>query len=341
MRPIFQPSLVNGPFDDPALYVDLLFERRALLFDLGDLGDLPPRKVLRTTHVFVTHTHMDHFVGFDRVLRTLLGRERPLALFGPVGFIEQVCHRLASFTWNLVGNYPVDLHLTVGEVAADGASLSRATMNSREGFARRDLGPVALECGLLLDEPSLQVRCAVLDHGIPCLAFALQEVMHVNVWPNRLEELGVRPGAWLRDAKRLVLAGAPDDTPVHARWREGSRLREGRVGLGTLRRHAMHCSPGQKIAYVTDVAYTPGNVRRIAELASASDVLFIESPFLQRDVAEASRKRHLTAHQAGVIARRARAREIVPFHFSPRYGDCPRSILDEARAAFSGDAGDG
>lgn len=38
MRPIFQPHLVNGPFDDPALFVDALFERRALLFDLGDIA---------------------------------------------------------------------------------------------------------------------------------------------------------------------------------------------------------------------------------------------------------------------------------------------------------------
>jgi len=29
MRSIFQPRLVNGPFADPALFVDVLFERRA------------------------------------------------------------------------------------------------------------------------------------------------------------------------------------------------------------------------------------------------------------------------------------------------------------------------
>lgn len=39
----FDPALVNDPFDDPGLYVDLVFERRGLLFDLGDLRRLVGR----------------------------------------------------------------------------------------------------------------------------------------------------------------------------------------------------------------------------------------------------------------------------------------------------------
>jgi ribonuclease BN (tRNA processing enzyme) len=76
MRPLLHPTLLNGRFGDPALDVETLFESRAILFDLGDIAVLPPRKILRLEHVFVSHAHIDHFVGFDRLLRVLVGRQK-------------------------------------------------------------------------------------------------------------------------------------------------------------------------------------------------------------------------------------------------------------------------
>jgi ribonuclease Z len=160
--------------------------------------------------------------------------------------------------------------------------------------------------------------------------------MHVNVWPNRLEELGLVPGAWLRDLKRAIIAEAPDDTPVTARRWEGNRMSEKPLSLGVLRQTAVQCVPGQKIAYISDVACHAGNLQRINGLAAGADLLFIEATFLERDADEARRKRHLTARQAGEIARDAGARDMVPFHFSPRYANCEDALLSEALAAFRG-----
>jgi ribonuclease Z len=83
MRPSFLPRLVNEPFGDPGLFIPFLHQKRALIFDLGDIHSLSARDILKITHVFITHTHMDHFIGFDRLLRLLLGRDQDLYLYGP------------------------------------------------------------------------------------------------------------------------------------------------------------------------------------------------------------------------------------------------------------------
>lgn len=331
MRPVLHPSLVNGRGGDPLLYVDVMFERRALLFDMGELSALPPRKLLRISDVFVSHAHMDHFIGFDRWLRVLVGRGRRVRLFGPEGFIDRVGARLAGYSWNLVQNYAEDLVLDVHEVRGGGAG-RRACFRCRNRFCREREGAVRFDGGVLRDEPMLQVRCTVLDHGIPCLGFRLQESRHVNVWKDRLAAMGLATGPWLRELKRAVLAGAPDDTPVSAPERSGNGTRA--LTLGELRGRILKIAPGMALAWVVDSAWTPGNVARITELAAGVDVLYIESVFLEADAARGRERAHLTARQAGEIARRAGAGRIEPMHFSPRYGPETARLEREARAAF-------
>jgi ribonuclease Z len=50
----------------------------------------------------------------------------------------------------------------------------------------------------------------------------------------------------------------------------------------------------------------------------------------------AAERSHLTAHQAGWLAREAGAKRLAPFHLSPRYKGREQEILDEAAAAFGG-----
>jgi len=82
MRPIFHPSLVNCRFGDPTVYVETLFERHSLLFDVGEIASLSARKIRRVDQIFVSHAHIDHFVGFDHLLRLLIGREKTVVLVG-------------------------------------------------------------------------------------------------------------------------------------------------------------------------------------------------------------------------------------------------------------------
>lgn len=330
MRPKFYPSLVNDRFGDPALYIDFLLERRAILFDLGDIHALPARSVLRVSDVFVSHTHIDHFAGFDRLLRLSVGRDRLVRLYGPPGFIANVGAKLAAYTWNLAETFADDLVFEVVEMEdAETCRAARFRLTAR--FAREDLGSRALRDGVLLDEPSLAVRAAVLEHRTPCLAFALAEPEHINVWKNRLDERGFATGPWLAELKAAIFGRKPDDTPMRVALAAGG---ERSLPLGELRRDIVTATAGQKIAYVTDAAFSPANRRAIVDLARDADTLFIEAAFAAEDAEIAAARAHLTTAQAGELARLADAGRVVPFHFSPRYAGEEARLVAEVEEAF-------
>jgi ribonuclease Z len=172
---------------------------------------------------------------------------------------------------------------------------------------------------------------AVLEHRTPCLAFAIEEPAHINVWKSRLQELGLPVGPWLRKLKRAVLENRPDheliETGVPPPVRE--------IPLGVLRK-AVTVIPGQKVAYVTDAADTPANRAAIVALANNADLLFIEAAFAKADAQLAAERAHLTTDAAGSLARAAGVRRIEPFHFSPRYSGQDDRMVDEVMAAFTG-----
>jgi ribonuclease Z len=198
MRPLFHPNLVNGRNGDPTVYVETLFEKRSLLFDIGEISSLSPRKIRRIDQVFVSHEHVDHFVGFDHLLRLLVGHEKSVQLFGPSGFTERVFHKLQAYRWNLVETYSSDL---VSELEAANSILT-TRFRLRRAFAAEPSVSRNIVTGVLCDEPTHRVSAVILEHGTPCLAFALQEAAPSHGWMNR-------PGTGLfcgpcHDARSLV-----------------------------------------------------------------------------------------------------------------------------------------
>jgi ribonuclease Z len=329
----FDPHLINVPFGDPGVYVDLVFERRALLFDLGDLSPLSPRKLLRISDAFVTHRHMDHFVGFDGLLRCLFSRDKTVNIYGPAGMIDAVEHKLKAYSWNLIAGYEGNPVFRVTEVHEIGR-LATASFPGRTGFDREGQSQSTSEGGLLLREPSFEVRCAVLDHGIPTLAFALQERAHINVWRNKLQATGLKVGPWLSVFKTAILRGDPDNTAIEVAWADRSNDKPRTMPLRTLKNDILRITAGRKIAYVVDAPFTPENKAKIVALAKDADILFIEAAFLHADAAAAADRGHLTARQAGTLARLAGAKRLVTLHYSPRYQSQGGQLAREAELAF-------
>jgi ribonuclease Z len=330
MPPAFHPALINSPEGDPGLFIPMLFQRRAVMMDLGDITALSPRDILKITHIFVTHTHMDHFIGFDHLLRILLGREKQLYLYGPAGFLANLEGKLAGYTWNLVDNYTSCLALNAVEVHED--KLIRRGYASRDRFIAGPTDTLIRQQGAPLhDEPEFLVSCAVLDHGLPVLGFSLEEKFTINIRKDALDKLGLFPGSWLQEFKGALYRGADPDQKIRAP--SGVSGTESAWRLGELARELAIITRGQKIAYICDVGYSRANREKIVELVHGADHLFIEAAFLEKEKEHAGQKQHLTARQAGEIAAAAEVRRFTLFHFSPRYAGNSEDFYQEAANA--------
>lgn len=343
VRTTLDPRLVDPTHREPGLLVALRDEPRSLLFDLGsDLATLAPRALLRASHAFVTHAHMDHFAGFDALLALMLGRVARLVLWGGPGFADRVEHKLQAYTWNVVHRYEQPLLLETHEFHGPLAPRVHARFDSARRFEREALTapvPDPADADVLVDEPLFRVRATIVDHEMPVLAFAIDEKAQVRVAADRIAARGYTAGAWLRTLKRAVLAGAGDDTPIDVEWRDRDGAHAERRSVGDLRSLVLDTVPGRRIGYVTDLCYGDANVDALARLLDGADLLYIEAVFLDADAEHARRKNHLTARQAGAIARRLGAKRVVPFHFSPRYRDHEDVLRDELRAAWGGAPG--
>lgn len=320
--------MVNDPFGDPALYVEVLWERRALLFDLGDIGTLRPAKILKISDAFVSHTHIDHFIGFDFLIRLMLNREKTLKIYGPPGFLANVEGRLAGYTWNLTSGYS----FAVEAVEIHDDQIRSKTFRSHERFVpgAERIAPFG---GVLIADPQMEVQAVLLDHFVPCQAFALKERFHINVHKEHLDRMGFSMGPWLKGFKQALWRGEKDGFTIMVSAAGTGLTRSQEIPLGELK-SLVTVTPGQKIVYVADCQYTPENIKKIIGLAEGADLFFCEAAFLNKDQERARERGHLTAGQAGELARMARVKRLEIFHFSPKYENQTQALYGEAEEAF-------
>jgi len=305
MKPSFHHKLVNGPYEDPVLYVRLFREKRALMFDCGDITPLSLSQMLKVSDLFVTHTHIDHFIGFDRLLRTLLRREAPLRVYGPGGISRCVEGKLKGYSWNLIREYPIVIE--VSEIAA--GRLTRTAYRAPNEFRAEDLGSVPFD-GLVMKEPAYKVSAVEVQHEIPCLSYSLQEEFHINVIKESLNKMDIPAGPWLTDLKKAIWENRPGDTMIETA--AGPRTLSELQGI-------VKIAEGQKVSYVTDLTPTEENVTRAAELAKGSTSLYCESFFVSSERERALERNHLTARETAEIALKSGSKKLIPIHFSAKY----------------------
>lgn len=169
--------LVNGSTGDPVLYVDYPGKNNALLFDAGEICNLDTQKMADLEALFITHHHMDHFVGFDRILRANLDSDKVVHIFGPTGTIRKIYRRITSYE---IQFFPFQkVIFKVYEIV--GKKLCWANLECARHFPEPKVTQAAWKAPLIFEDPNLHVEAVSVDHTVPCLAYALTEESGVRV----------------------------------------------------------------------------------------------------------------------------------------------------------------
>lgn len=313
-------KLGGGKGGDPSLYVEVIGGKRAFLFDCG-INTLTPSEILKISDIFISHTHVDHFIGFDGILRVNLGADKELRIYGPKGICKNTRNKLGGYNWNIAQNIPLFLH--VHEIQKNSIIIS--SYIGKKGFRFNSLRKEKKLGRCLLKTESFSVEYLELDHKTLCLAYSIIEEPSINIDKEKLQELNLAPGPWVRELKRAVKEGLDGSIQVNDK----------NYNIRYLKDTLVKVRKGDKITYVTDTIINDKSFERIVQFASYADKFYCEATFLEKDRDKAKATYHMTAKEAGILAKEAKVKELIIFHFSRRYEENYQSLIDEARKEFN------
>ena len=255
-----------------------------ILFDCGEGTQRQFQKsklsYMQISKIFITHFHGDHFLGIPGLIQTmqLNDRDKPLHIYGPKGTIK-LTNQLLSLGY-FKPNYEIIAH--------------------------------EIDEGSILDFDEYIIRVIRVKHGIPALAYCIDEKM--------------RPGKF--DKPKALKLGIPEG-PLFSKLQHGKTitLEDGRkikpdVVLGPPRK-------GRKIVISGDTK----PIDSMINFAKDADVLIHEATFDSELEDIAGEYGHTTASQAAEIAKKSNVGKLFLTHVSPRYLD-HRILENEANKIF-------
>lgn len=331
MGSMLSTEIVNGLNGDPAVFVYLPQSGEGVLFDAGEIDRLSTRELLKVRTICISHTHVDHFIGFDRLLRVNIPHFRMIEVVGPSGIINNILGKLASYAWNLLE--PDQINFMVHEVERSGAVRSVKITNTN-GFIpepvvtnKASKDPLhAPTASIPLSHERYKIDAVVLDHGMDVCAFILRLPNTTAVSKAALETLNLEPGPWIGELQRMA--------SQHALKGEMEIGPNSTYDAKDLAAQILTAKAGESVAYVTDIVFSETNLDRMVHTLFQVDTLVCETNYRDEHQERAFTKKHLTTKQAALIAAAISAKNLKIFHVSNIYGDEPEASESEALAFF-------
>lgn len=297
---MFQAKLKSTIEEDICLLVQLDNHSWNYLCECGDASGLTVKECQDTQAIFISHTHLDHFVNFDWILRHQLGIEREVVICGPKHIARQVQCRLQSYTWNLIESNAITYQVReiVDEETIKVYALTPPLWELKE--------MPDLSSNTIFKEELFQVNFTILDHKIPSIAYRFQEIDTIKI---DIGKSGFSGGKWVRELKSAY----ERQDPSVAIEVEGRSYQSGELF------HLLFEKRGDSLGVIMDHGANEANHAKIQSLFTGCRQVFIECFFLEKDRDLAELHDHSYSTQSGRIMKACQVEEAIPVHFSRKY----------------------
>lgn len=327
MRNNFSVIQVNSPFDDTAFLVRNLYKKNAFLFDCGKIGSLTNQEVLSIHDIFISHTHIDHFYGFDRILRGSLMSEKTIRIFGPPGIIKNIRGKLDSYTWNLIKSYAINFEVVELNKSMRHKHAIFKAENGFEGiYSEIEHSDIDLGDGF-------QFEFEFFAHRVVSVGYRVMEKPLISADSDTIAKEGLKPGKWVGLLKKMIEEGYSPNESIEVDTLDG----KAEFNVSELEKKFITKHKAQDITFITDIAPTWSNYEKALKFAKNTDSLLIEGVFMKEDILHAMDKQHLTLELAKTIYTRSNAKKVRFFHFAPRYDRDRAPFLKKLYDGFSGE----
>jgi ribonuclease Z len=325
--PVSALRLVNGSAGDPAVYLDFPGPHNAVLFDAGELDNLSRAELGDVGVLLLSHHHLDHLVGFARLLRFNLDREKTLQVYGPPQTIDRIEHKLRSHAYQRFEFMRLVLEVTE---LVSGAPWRRARFECQQGFQREELpsgGSDEAEPTLFHEQRECRLRFVTASHTVPCLSYCLEVKRGLRFDRVKARDSVLRPGRWVgRVIEQMAKPRKRRDELI--------QVGSGRFELTALVDEYFTTEPPSRIAFVTDCRAEPEIWPQLVALSRGAQRLYCDCYYLDQHRAKARQHGHMTAKQAAQLAIDAGVESLWLMHFGPRYQRDFQVLLAEARELF-------
>ncbi|OWP77090.1 MBL fold metallo-hydrolase [Flavobacterium oreochromis] len=269
--------------------------------ECGDASDLTVKECQNTEAIFISHTHIDHFVNFDTILRHQIGIQRRVIICGPEGITNQVQSKIRAYQWNLI-----DENAIVYEIRE--IKNNRRIVCSEIRPASWDILPLEQELEHLYSNDKFYVEFEILDHKTASIAYLFKERDTVKI---DIAKSNFKGGAWVNTLKEAFIN----------QNQEALITIEEQTFTAKELYHLLEIKKGDTLGVIMDHAASPSNHDLIYSSFKECDTVYIESFYKAEDQLQAQLNYHSYSSESARIMKKCKVKKAIPVHFSRRYNE--------------------